>query len=100
MGFAKYLAKRAVTMFGVLMATLLVTVALVGANMDAILKQSVAIDVRTAIINNKPLVESFKNHPEELEKYIQNQIKQEIISLGIDQPCTLLHDLDLPCTRS
>jgi len=86
MGFAKYLAKRAVTMFGVLMATLLVTVALVGANMDAILKQSVAIDVRTAIINNKPLVESFKNHPEELEKYIQNQIKQEIISLGIDQP--------------
>jgi peptide/nickel transport system permease protein len=86
MGFKRYLAKRAVTMFGVLMATLLVTVALVGSNMDAILKQSVAIDVRTATINNKAIVLSFKNHPEELEKYIQNQTKQDWISLGLDQP--------------
>ena len=38
MGFKKFLAKRAITMFGVLMATLLVTIALVGANMDSIFR--------------------------------------------------------------
>src|SRR5438309_6196176 len=85
MGFARYLATRAITMFGVLMATLLITVALVGSNMDAILKQSVAIEVRTAITNNKPLVDSFKN-PADLEAYIENQIKQRQIALGLDRP--------------
>ncbi len=39
MGFAGYLAKRAITMFGVIMATLLVTVALFGSNMDTIPKK-------------------------------------------------------------
>ena len=38
MGFKKFLAKRAITMFGVLMATLLVTIILVGSNMDSISK--------------------------------------------------------------
>ncbi len=85
MGFKKYLAKRAITMFGVLMATLLITIALVGSNMDAILKQSVSLEVRQQITNNKALVSSFKT-PEQLDTYIQNQIKQRIISLGLDQP--------------
>ncbi len=85
MGFKRYLAKRAITMFGVLMATLLVTVALVGSNMDAILKQSVALDVRTQVTNNKQLLASFKT-PGELDNYTQNQIKQRIIALGLDQP--------------
>jgi peptide/nickel transport system permease protein len=72
-------------MFGVLMATLLVTIALVGSNMDAILKQSVSLDVRQQVTNNKSLVASFKS-PEQLDAYVENQIKQRIIALGLDQP--------------
>lgn len=85
MGFKKYLAKRAITMFGVLMATLLITIALVGSNMDAILKQSVSLEIRQQVTNNKNLVVSFKT-PEQLDGYIQNQIKQRIVALGLDQP--------------
>ena len=85
MGFKKYLAKRAITMFGVLMATLLITIALVGSNMDAILKQSVSLEIRQQVTNNKNLVTSFKT-PEQLDGYIQNQIKQRIVALGLDQP--------------
>ena len=85
MGFKKYLAKRAITMFGVLMATLLITIALVGANMDAILKQSVSLEIRQQVTNNKNLVASFKT-PEQLDVYMQNQIKQRIVALGLDQP--------------
>jgi len=85
MGFKKYLAKRAITMFGVLMATLLITIALVGSNMDAILKQSVSLEIRQQVTNNKNLVVSFKT-PEQLDVYVQNQIKQRIVALGLDQP--------------
>jgi peptide/nickel transport system permease protein len=85
MGFKKYLAKRAITMFGVLMATLLITIALVGSNMDAILKQSVALEIRQQVTNNKSLVSSFKT-PDQLDSYVQNQIKQRVVALGLDQP--------------
>lgn len=85
MGFKKYLAKRAITMFGVLMATLLITIALVGSNMDAILKQSVALEIRQQVTNNKSLVSSFKT-PDQLDTYVQNQIKQRVVALGLDQP--------------
>jgi len=85
MGFKKYLAKRAITMFGVLMATLLITIALVGSNMDAILKQSVSLEIRQQVTNNKNLVVSFKTL-EQLDVYVQNQIKQRIVALGLDQP--------------
>ena len=85
MGFKRYLAKRAITMFGVLMATLLITIALVGSNMDAILKQSVSLEIRQQVTNNKALVSSFKT-PEQLDKYVQNQIDRRIDALGLDQP--------------
>lgn len=85
MGFKKYLAKRAITMFGVLMATLLITIALVGSNMDAILKQSVALEIRQQVTNNKSLVSSFKT-PDQLNTYVQNQINQRVVALGLDQP--------------
>jgi peptide/nickel transport system permease protein len=85
MGFKKYLVKRAITMFGVLMATLLITIALVGSNMDAILKQSVALEIRQQVTNNKNLISSFKT-PEQLDLYVKNQIKQRIDALGLDQP--------------
>ncbi len=85
MGFKKYLAKRAITMFGVLMATLLITIALVGSNMDAILKQSVSLEIRQQITNNKSLVSSFKT-PEQLDSYVHGQINQRMLALGLDQP--------------
>ncbi len=72
-------------MFGVLMATLLVTIALVGSNMDSILKQSVTFEIRQQITDNKALVESFKN-PEELDSFIVAQIDQRIKALGLDEP--------------
>lgn len=72
-------------MFGVLMATLLVTIALVGSNMDSILKQSVSLQIREQITNNKGLLSSFKTSSD-LDLYIQNQIKQRISALGLDQP--------------
>ena len=72
-------------MFGVLMATLLVTIALVGSNMDNILKQSVAFEIRQQIADNKALVENFKS-PEELDSFITTQIDQRIKALGLDEP--------------
>jgi len=72
-------------MFGVLMATLLVTIALVGSNMDNILKQSVAFEIRQQITDNNVLVESFKN-PDELDSFITTQIDQRIKALGLDEP--------------
>ena len=85
MGFKKFIAKRAITMFGVLMATLLVTIALVGSNMDSILKQSVSLEIRQQITNNKSLLNSFKT-TNDLDLYVQNQIKQRISALGLDEP--------------
>jgi peptide/nickel transport system permease protein len=85
MGFKKFLAKRAITMFGVLMATLLVTIILVGSNMDSISKQSTALEIRQQVTNNKSLLSSFKT-TEQLDSYIENQIKQRITALGLDQP--------------
>ena len=72
-------------MFGVLMATLLVTIALVGSNMDSILKQSVAFEIRQQITDNKAIVENFKS-PEDLDSFIVAQIDQRIKALGLDEP--------------
>lgn len=85
MSFKKYLLTRAITMFGVLMATLLVTIALVGSNMDSILKQGIAIELRQQTTENASLVASFKT-PEDLESFITSQVDDRIKSLGLDQP--------------
>ncbi len=85
MSFKRYILTRFATMFGVLMATLLITIALVGSNMDNILKQSVAFEIRQQITDNKALVENFKN-PEELDSFITTQIDQRIKALGLDEP--------------
>ncbi|SRR5579885_287757 len=94
MGFKKFIAKRAITMFGVLMATLLLTIALVGSNMDSILKQSVSLEIRQQITNDKGLLNSFKT-TNDLDLYIQNQIKQRISSLGLDEPWYSPHRIGL-----
>ncbi|MCY4492017.1 MAG: ABC transporter permease [Thaumarchaeota archaeon] len=81
----RYVATRMVTMFGVLMVTLLLTIALVGSNMDTILKQGVTFQVRSEITDNPAIAESFSS-VEEFEEYVQGQIEQRIITFGLDEP--------------
>jgi len=84
-GYRRFIATRLATMFGVLLATLLITVLLVGSNMDTILKQGAAIQVRTEITENPAVAESFAG-AEEFEAYVQEQIDNRIKSLGLDEP--------------
>ena len=81
----RYVATRAATMFGVLMITLLITISLVGSNMDTILKQGIVFQVRSEITENPAIAESFSS-VEEFESFIQNQIDQRTKVLGLDEP--------------
>ena len=73
------------TMFGVLMITLLITIALVGSNMDTILKQGIVFQVRSEITENPAIAASFSSVGE-FEGFIQNQIDKKIQFLVIDEP--------------
>ena len=72
-------------MFGVLLVTLLITISLVGSNMDVILKQGIVYQVRSEITENPAISESFST-VEEFEEFVQNQIDQRIKILGLDEP--------------
>jgi peptide/nickel transport system permease protein len=85
MGLKRYFASRGIILFGVLMATLLLTILLVGSNMDVIMKKGVAIQVRSEIVQNADLVAGFQS-TSELEAYIGGQIEERIKSLGLDTP--------------
>jgi len=74
-----------VTMFGVLMITLLITIALVGSNMDIILKQGIVFQVRSEITEDPTISQSFSSVGE-FETFIQNRIEQRIKILGLDEP--------------
>jgi peptide/nickel transport system permease protein len=67
------------------MVTLLLTVALVGSNMDVILKQGIIYQVRSEITENSSIVESFDS-VKEFEEFVQTQIDQRIKALGLDNP--------------
>lgn len=67
------------------MITLLITIALVGSNMDIILKQGIVFQVRAEITENPSIAESFSS-VNEFEDFIQNQINQRIEVLGLDEP--------------
>src|SRR3989338_7138522 len=67
------------------MITLLITIALVGSNMDSILKQGVVFQVRSEITENPAIAESFSS-VDEFESFIQTQIEQRIKTLGLDEP--------------
>ena len=81
----RYIATRMATMFGVLMITLLITIALVGSNMDAILKQGITFQVRTEITENPAIAKSFASVAD-FEGFVQSQIDQRIQVLGLDEP--------------
>jgi peptide/nickel transport system permease protein len=85
MSLKSYFARRALILFGVLMATLLLTVLLVGSNMDSILKKGIAIQVRTEIIENRQITAGFADS-EKLNQYINTQIENRIRLLGLDEP--------------
>jgi len=72
-------------MFGVLLVTLLLTISLVGSNMDIILKQGIVYQVRTEITENTAIAASFSS-VEEFEKYVQEQIDKRTNALGLDTP--------------
>ena len=84
-GIKRYVATRMATMFGVLMVTLLITIALVGSNMDTILKQGTVFQVRSEIAENPAIAASFAS-VEEFEGFVQAQIEQRIKILGLDEP--------------
>jgi len=81
----RYVATKMVTMFGVLMITLLITVALVGSNMDTILTQGIVFQVRAEITEDPTIAESFSS-VNEFERFVQNQIDHRIKILGLDEP--------------
>ena len=72
-------------MFGVLMATLLLTVILVGSNMDIVLKQGISFQVRSEITENPAIAKSFSS-VDEFESFVQDQIEQRRKALGLDTP--------------
>ncbi|MFB5631532.1 MAG: ABC transporter permease [Nitrosopumilaceae archaeon] len=72
-------------MFGVLMATLLLTIILVGSNMDVILKQGVTFQIRAEITEDPKISQSFSD-PADFEAFIQDQINQRNKALGLDSP--------------
>jgi len=84
-GLKKYLATRGITMFGVLMVTLLLTIILVGSNMDIILKQGISFQVRAEITEDPKISDSFSD-PAEFEAFVQDQIEQRVKALGLDTP--------------
>ena len=85
MGSKKYLVTRGITMFGVLMVTLLLTIILVGSNMDTILKQGITFQVRAEITEDPKISDSFSD-PAEFEAFVQDQIEQRVKALGLDTP--------------
>ena len=85
MGLRRYLATRGIILFCVLMTTLLLTIALVGSNMDIILKKGVSIQIRSEIAEDRSLMGSFKD-TKELDQFIQNRIDDRIRALGLDSP--------------
>ncbi len=85
MGLRKYIATRMITMGGVLIATLLLTIILVGSNMDTILKQGVTFQVRAELTENPEVANSFSS-VDEFEAFVADQINQRIKSLGLDEP--------------
>jgi peptide/nickel transport system permease protein len=84
-GLKRYLVTRGITMFGVLMITLLLTIALVGSNMDIILKQGIVFQVRSEITDNPTIAKSFSD-PQEFETFVQQKIDERIKILGLDDP--------------
>jgi len=80
------------------MITLLLTIALVGSNMDVILKQGIVYQVRAEITENPAIAESFST-VEEFDKFIQDQIDQRLRHLDLMSHGIRHKELGLLCIK-
>ena len=85
MGYGRFVSTKLVTMFGVLLATLFITILIVGSNMDTVLKQGITIQIRSEIAENPSLSQSFAT-ADEFEAYVQQQIDNRMQVLGLHEP--------------
>lgn len=85
MGFGRFLAIRAITMMGVLLAIVLITLSVMGPTLDTILRGTVIQEVRMGIVSRPEIISRF-NNPTELQAYIDAQIQLSLQNLGLDQP--------------
>lgn len=85
MGYKQFVGIRLATMSGVLFATLLITVLLVGSNMDSILRHGVAVQVREEVANNPSESQGFADAAR-FEEHVQDRIRQREAALGLDEP--------------
>lgn len=76
---------RLATMFGVLMVTLLLTIALVGSNMDSILRQGVSFQVRSEVAGDPAAADAFGSAAE-LDAYVAERVAERVAALGLDEP--------------
>lgn len=85
MSMLRYVLVRLATMFGVLVAALFITIALVGSGMDIILENGVAHQVRAEVASDPAIAGAFSD-PAELDEYIVSQIRGRTLLLGLDKP--------------
>ena len=64
MGFKTHIIRKVGIMFGILLITMLLTISLVGSNMDYILKQGVAFQIRSELSSDPRISASFSDHAE------------------------------------
>ncbi|ABK77931.1 ABC-type dipeptide/oligopeptide/nickel transport system, permease component [Cenarchaeum symbiosum A] len=83
-GLKRFVLTRLATMFGVLMVTLLLTIVLVGSNMDAILKQGIVFQVRSELVSDGSAA-AFET-AEEFEAFVQGRVDARAEALGLDEP--------------
>ncbi|MEM2896260.1 MAG: ABC transporter permease [Candidatus Bathyarchaeia archaeon] len=69
----------------VLLATILLTIIILGPTVDKVLKRSVEQEVRMESLQSKELLGRFKD-PEELENYLNARIQERIKALGLNEP--------------
>ena len=81
MGFKTHIIRKVGIMFGILLITMLLTISLVGSNMDYILKQGVAFQIRSELSSDPRISASFSDHAE-LEEYIKSKIAEREKILG------------------
>ena len=82
-GFGRFLIKRSTNMIIVLLATLVLTVALLGPTMDRILTDAARLSVVDEVNHSKNL--KFQN-AQERQHYIDERLQLQTKTLGLDEP--------------
>jgi peptide/nickel transport system permease protein len=86
--FFFFLLKKIIILFIVLLITLLLTIFLLGSTFDKIVMDSIRLQVFNSLSNTdsgNPTLHQFKNF-DERQKFVEQQIKLQSQSLGLDEP--------------